>query len=133
MRGSLLPSLRPLRLLCLLCLLCGDALAARIDGQVIHPTKPEAAAGLSVHLLGVTRDGETLLFECGEGTQRQMMRYGVGFTLSEIFITHYHADHFLGIIRFAVYKLERALQKPVPGIRDEPLESDPRVREALRS
>ena len=48
--------------------------------------------------IAITRGGETLLFECGEGTQRQMMRYGVGFTLSEIFITHYHADHFLGVI-----------------------------------
>ena len=42
--------------------------------------------------------GETLLFECGEGTQRQMMRYGVSFALSEIFFTHFHADHFLGVI-----------------------------------
>ena len=39
-----------------------------------------------------------MLFECGEGTQRQMMRYGVAFTLSEIFFTHFHADHFLGVI-----------------------------------
>jgi ribonuclease Z len=38
------------------------------------------------------------LFECGEGTQRQMMRYGVSFALSEIFFTHFHADHFLGVI-----------------------------------
>jgi ribonuclease Z len=44
------------------------------------------------------REGETLLFECGEGTQRQMMRYGVSFALSEIFFTHFHADHFLGVI-----------------------------------
>ena len=46
----------------------------------------------------MTRGGETLLFECGEGTQRQMMRYGVPFGLGEIFFTHFHADHFLGVI-----------------------------------
>ena len=39
-----------------------------------------------------------MLFECGEGTQRQMMRYGVSFALKEIFFTHFHADHFLGVI-----------------------------------
>jgi ribonuclease Z len=39
-----------------------------------------------------------MLFDCGEGTQRQMMRYGVGFTLSDIFFTHFHSDHFLGVI-----------------------------------
>lgn len=46
----------------------------------------------------LVREGETLLFECGEGTQRQMMRYGASFALSEIFFTHFHADHFLGVI-----------------------------------
>jgi ribonuclease Z len=48
--------------------------------------------------MALVREGETLLFECGEGTQRQMMRYGVSFALSEIFFTHFHADHFLGVI-----------------------------------
>jgi len=48
--------------------------------------------------MSLVREGETLLFECGEGTQRQMMRYGVSFALSEIFFTHFHADHFLGVI-----------------------------------
>jgi len=52
----------------------------------------------NVSALALERDGETLMFECGEGTQRQMMRYGVGFALSEIFFTHFHADHFLGVI-----------------------------------
>jgi len=51
----------------------------------------------NVSATAVVREGETLLFECGEGTQRQMMRYGVSFTLSDIFVTHFHADHFLGI------------------------------------
>jgi ribonuclease Z len=47
--------------------------------------------------LAVQREGETLLFDCGEGNQRQMMRYGVGFSFREIFFSHYHADHLLGV------------------------------------
>ena len=58
-----------------------------------RPTVERNVSGLAL-----VREGETLLFECGEGTQRQMMRYGVGFALSEIFFTHFHADHFLGVI-----------------------------------
>ncbi len=46
----------------------------------------------------VTRGADTLLFECGEGTQRQMLRYGATFALNDVFFTHYHADHFLGVI-----------------------------------
>ena len=56
------------------------------------PTIDRNVAGLAVQ-----REGETLLFDCGEGTQRQMMRYGVGFAFQEIFFTHYHADHMLGV------------------------------------
>src|SRR3989454_1264003 len=52
----------------------------------------------NVSALALVREGETLLFECGEGTQRQMMRYGVSFALSDVFFTHFHADHFLGVI-----------------------------------
>jgi len=52
----------------------------------------------NVSATAVVREGETLLFECGEGTQRQMMRYGVSFALSDIFVTHFHTDHFLGIV-----------------------------------
>ncbi|HEU5259788.1 MAG TPA: ribonuclease Z [Gemmatimonadales bacterium] len=52
----------------------------------------------NVSAMTLVREGETLLFECGEGTQRQMLRYGVSFALSEIFFTHFHADHFLGVI-----------------------------------
>jgi ribonuclease Z len=51
----------------------------------------------NVAALAVQREGETLLFDCGEGTQRQMMRYGVSFAFREIFFTHYHADHMLGV------------------------------------
>lgn len=52
----------------------------------------------NVSSIAVVREGETIMFDCGEGTQRQMMRYGVSFTLSDIFFTHLHADHILGII-----------------------------------
>jgi len=55
----------------------------------------------SVPAVALVREGETLLFECGEGTQRQMMRYGVGFALADIFFSHFHADHFLGVIGLA--------------------------------
>jgi ribonuclease Z len=46
----------------------------------------------------VRRGGERLLFDCAEGTQRQLLRSNVGLIeLREIFLTHYHADHYLGL------------------------------------
>ncbi|HEY1457249.1 MAG TPA: ribonuclease Z [Solirubrobacteraceae bacterium] len=45
----------------------------------------------------VRRGGDRLLFDCGEGTQRQLVR-SVGLTdLDSVFITHFHADHWLGL------------------------------------
>src|SRR5687768_1303942 len=52
----------------------------------------------NVSSIALVREGETMLFDCGEGTQRQMMRYGVAFSLSDIFFTHFHADHVIGVI-----------------------------------
>jgi ribonuclease Z len=52
----------------------------------------------NVAALAVMREGETLLFDCGEGTQRQMMRYHVSFAVADVFFTHFHADHVIGII-----------------------------------
>jgi ribonuclease Z len=54
--------------------------------------------GRNVSSLVVQREGELLMFDCGEGTQRQMMRYGTGFAVDDIYFTHLHADHFLGVI-----------------------------------
>lgn len=45
----------------------------------------------------VEREGDRLLFDCGEGTQRQMMRYGTGFDVEHVLVTHLHGDHVLGL------------------------------------
>lgn len=50
--------------------------------------------------LAVKADADLLLFDCGEGSQRQMIRFGTGFSVSAVFFTHFHADHYLGIIGF---------------------------------
>jgi len=52
----------------------------------------------NVSSIALAREGETMLFDCGEGTQRQMMRYGITFALRDIFFTHFHSDHLLGVI-----------------------------------
>jgi ribonuclease Z len=56
---------------------------------------PSPRRGLPAILL--RRGGDRLLFDCGEGTQRQLMR-SVGLTdVGCVFITHFHADHWLGL------------------------------------
>src|ERR671910_1731856 len=57
---------------------------------------PTAQRGPAATL--VRRGGDRLLFDCGEGTQRQLLRCDVGLLeLREVFLTHYHADHSLGL------------------------------------
>jgi ribonuclease Z len=56
---------------------------------------PTARRGLPATL--VRRGGERLLFDCGEGTQRQLVR-SIGLVeLEDVFLTHFHADHVLGL------------------------------------
>ena len=57
-----------------------------------RPTVRRNVSGIAVQ-----REGESFLWDCGEGTQRQIMRYGTGFSFAHIFITHAHADHLLGL------------------------------------
>jgi ribonuclease Z len=48
--------------------------------------------------LTIKYESSLLLFDCGEGTQRQMMRYKVGFgSIDAIFISHSHLDHYIGL------------------------------------
>ena len=57
------------------------------------PTARRAPSALLVR-----RGGDRLLFDCGEGTQRQLLRSAIGLVeLDEVFLTHYHADHYLGL------------------------------------
>src|SRR5437868_4732923 len=61
----------------------------------------------------VRRGGDRMLFDCGEGTQRQLLRSIGLIELEEVFITHFHADHFLGLPgmlkTFSLRGRERAL------------------------
>jgi ribonuclease Z len=45
----------------------------------------------------IARGGDRLLFDCGEGTQRQMQRSLGLVQVDEIYLTHFHADHMLGL------------------------------------
>ena len=45
----------------------------------------------------VARGGERLMFDCGEGTQRQLQRSLGLVQVDEIYLTHFHADHILGL------------------------------------
>lgn len=59
-------------------------------------SRPTVERGVSS--LALIREGDTYLIDCGEGTQRQMMRYGISFALDDILFTHFHVDHFLGVV-----------------------------------
>jgi ribonuclease Z len=72
---------------------------------------PSARRGLPATL--VRRGGDRLLFDCGEGTQRQLVR-SIGLVeLEQVFLTHFHADHVLGLPgmlkTFALRQRERPL------------------------
>src|SRR2546423_9306441 len=83
------------------------------------PTAQRAPAALLVR-----RGGERLLFDCAEGTQRQLLRSTVGLVeLREIFLTHFHADHVLGLPGMLKSFSLRGREVPLavygpPGLRD---------------
>ncbi len=74
------------------------------------PTKERGLPAVALR-----RDGELFLFDCGEGTQRQMMHAGLGFNRPmTIMISHLHGDHVLG--------LPGLLQTMSSLVRDKPLD-----------
>jgi ribonuclease Z len=56
---------------------------------------PTARRGLPAVL--IRRGGDRVLFDCGEGTQRQLVSSVGLMDLTEVFVTHLHADHWLGL------------------------------------
>jgi len=61
------------------------------------PSKERNHPAIALEYFGEKKD--TLLFDCGEGTQLQLMKAGISFMkIDKIFITHWHADHFAGLI-----------------------------------
>jgi ribonuclease Z len=83
---------------------------------------PTASRGPTALL--VRRGGDRLLFDCAEGTQRQLMRSTVGLPdLEQIFISHFHADHYLGLPGMLKTFALRQRETPLtiygpPGMRD---------------
>lgn len=74
-----------------------------IAGETLHVYFLGTAAALPTPnknpaSIMIRRGSDTILFDCGEGTQQQMMRTKTGFVVDAIFITHWHADHFLGVL-----------------------------------
>jgi ribonuclease Z len=82
---------------------------------------PTARRGLPAVL--VRRGGDRILFDCGEGTQRQLVSSVGLLDLDEIFITHFHADHWLGLPGLLKTFDLRARERPLavhgpPGLRE---------------
>lgn len=57
-----------------------------------HPTPERNASAVYLQI-----DRSTFLFDCGEGTQRQLQSFGIGFDIDTICISHTDSDHVLGL------------------------------------
>jgi len=82
---------------------------------------PSARRALPATL--VRRGGDRLLFDCGEGTQRQLLRSTGLVELEEVFLTHFHADHLLGLPGMLKTYGLRGREKPLTVYGPEGLEA----------
>jgi len=75
------------------------------------PTKTRNHPAIVLEYYGEKKD--TLLWDCGENTQRQLMKAGISFMqINKIYITHWHADHFAGLLPLiATMNLEKRTQE----------------------
>src|SRR5512146_2060770 len=74
---------------------------------------PSASRGVAATLLA--RGAQRWLVDCGEGTQRQFLRSGLGLVdLAAIFLTHLHGDHYLGLPGLLKTYVLRGRERPLP-------------------
>lgn len=65
---------------------------------VLGSSGSSPAKGRQMPAVALKHEGSVYLFDCGEGTQMQMLRYGINtFKVKAIFISHAHGDHIIGI------------------------------------
>ena len=90
---------------------------------------PSARRGMPALL--VRRGAERILIDCGEGTQRQLLQAGGLSDVTDVFITHLHVDHWLGLPgmlqTFSMRDRERALTIHGPNGLDELMRSMRRI------
>jgi ribonuclease Z len=69
-----------------------------IEVTVLGTSGSSPAVGRQMPAVALRHEGEVFLFDCGEGTQMQMLKYGINsYRLKAIFISHSHGDHIIGI------------------------------------
>ncbi len=69
-----------------------------IEVVVLGSSGSSPAKERQMPCVALRREGEVFLFDCGEGTQMQMLRYGVNaYRIKAIFVSHAHGDHVIGI------------------------------------
>ncbi|MFN4133308.1 MAG: ribonuclease Z [Candidatus Hadarchaeales archaeon] len=90
------------------------------------PTKSRGLPSIAIR-----REGELILFDCGEGTQSQMVKAGLSpLKIDSIFLTHLHGDHFLGLA--GIVQTMSLLDRKTPLEIFAPIEDVERIREYLR-